>query len=70
MAEGMARIRDVYQPRYLLESIEIAQGNAAASTPFPRFSLAAGQRFGSKGAYLVRLGADGAVEPRTGWIVP
>jgi hypothetical protein len=71
LAEGMARIRDVYAPRYLMESIEISMGNAAAATPFPRFSLAAGQRFGSKGAYLVKPGAaDRTVEPIGDWIVP
>ena len=70
LVEGMARIRDVYAPQYLVESIEIAMGNAAASTPFPRFALGAGQRYGSKGSYLVKLGADGIVLPQGEWIVP
>lgn len=70
LIEGMARIRDVYVPQYLVESVEIAMGGAAESAPFPRFALGAGQRFGSKGAYLVKLSADGTVIPDGGWMVP
>lgn len=71
LADGMARIRDIYLRDYLIESIETAMGNSAASAPFPRFGLGPNQRFGSKGAYIVRLGGDGAgVVPESDWIVP
>lgn len=43
-----------------------------AAGPYPRFSLGAGQRYASKGSYLVRFaGADGSeLIAATDWIVP
>jgi hypothetical protein len=41
------------------------------TTVYPRLSLAPGQRFASKGAYIVRFGPDGkSVVPESDWIVP
>jgi hypothetical protein len=41
------------------------------TTIYPRLSLAPGQRFASKGAYIVRFGSDGqSVLPESDWIVP
>ena len=41
------------------------------TTVYPRLSLAPGQRFASKGAYIVRFGTDGkSVVPESDWIVP
>ncbi|CAD5373336.1 Cytochrome c domain-containing protein [Rubrivivax sp. A210] len=42
------------------------------TTVYPRMSLAQGQRFASKGAYLVRFApqAQGRIEALTDWIVP
>jgi hypothetical protein len=42
-----------------------------STTLYPRLSLAPGQRFASKGAYIVRFGADGGtLVPESEWIVP
>jgi hypothetical protein len=41
------------------------------TTVYPRLSLAPGQRFASKGAYIVRFAVDGkGVVPESDWIVP
>ena len=41
------------------------------TTVYPRLSLAPGQRFASKGGYIVRFAADGkSVVPATEWMVP
>lgn len=41
------------------------------TTIYPRLSLAQGQRFASKGAYIVHFAADGkSIVPESDWIVP
>jgi hypothetical protein len=41
------------------------------TTVYPRLSLAPGQRFASKGAFIVHFAADGkTVVPESDWIVP
>jgi mono/diheme cytochrome c family protein len=53
----------------LLERVEDAYAGAV-STAFPRFTLGPGQRYGSKGGYLMRVGADGSLVPDGDWTVP
>lgn len=59
-------------PRPLPGRTEQATGKRESTTVYPRLGLAPGQRFASKGAYLVRLGApEGpALEAVSTWIVP
>jgi hypothetical protein len=71
--EAMLRLEGRYLRDYLVENLEnYSMGNQAAPAAFPRFSLGPGQRYGSKGAYIIRFG--GAGEPRivrdSDWIVP
>jgi hypothetical protein len=41
------------------------------TTVYPRLSLAQGQRFASKGAYIVHFGAEGkSIVAESDWIVP
>lgn len=76
LSETMLRLREQYQRDHLVEWVEnypSAMGNAPAPEAFPRFSLGPGQRFSSKGAYLVRfVSPEGnRLEPaRDEWIVP
>lgn len=53
----------------LIERVEDAYGGAV-STAFPRFTLGPGQRFGSRGGYLMRLAADNRLVPDGDWQVP
>jgi len=54
---------------FFVESVEEETENALSPGVFPSLSLGPGQRFASKGSYVVRL-ADGGVAAVGGWIVP
>jgi len=45
-------------------------GDSTGTSIYPRLSLGPGQRFASKGAYIVHVGADGALVADSDWIVP
>jgi hypothetical protein len=76
LTESMLRLRGRYFRDHLVEWVEnypSAMGNAPAPQAFPRFSLGPGQRFSSKGAYLVRFASPERkrlVPLRPDWIVP
>lgn len=76
LAESMLRLRGNTLRDYLVEWVEnypSAMGNAPAPQAYPRFNLGPGQRFSSKGAYLVRfVGPAGrGIEPlHDEWIIP
>lgn len=76
LTESMLRLRGQYFRDHLVEWVESypsAMGNAPAPQAFPRFSLGPGQRFSSKGAWLVRFESPRAARlvPVQGeWIVP
>ena len=71
--EAMLRLEGRYLRDFLVENMEnYSMGNQAAPAPFPRFSLGPGQRYGSKGAYIVRFGGPGEarIVRDSDWIVP
>ncbi len=76
LTESMLRLRGTYVRDYLVEWLEnypTAMGNAPAPQAYPRFSLGPGQRFSSKGAYLVRFASPAGrrLEPvLQDWIIP
>lgn len=55
-----------------LGQAEKGMADQAGTTVYPRLSLAAGQNFASKGAYIVRYGSQGsdALVTVTDWLVP
>lgn len=53
---------------FFVESVEREAEVEINPGVFPRLSLGPGQRFASKGCYIVRLG-EGGLEPLSGWIV-
>ena len=58
-------------PDYLIEQIENMVSSKLLDGYYPRLGLAPGQRFASKGGYIVRLGpAPGGVIADTQWVVP
>ena len=55
---------------YLVERAEDMLSVGTNSSVYPYLSLARGQRFASKGAYIAKIGKDGKLEAETDWIVP
>ncbi len=47
-----------------------ALGDSTGTSIYPRLSLGPGQRFASKGAYIVHVSADGALVADSDWTVP
>jgi hypothetical protein len=73
LAEASGHMLDNFVRDYLVELVEEQLSERLVNGYFSRLGLAPGQRFASKGGYLVRL-ADAAGGPRivaeSSWIVP
>lgn len=67
---ALADMVDAYYPDYLVERVESLLGHRLENALYPRLSLAPGQRFASKGGYLVRVAADGSLSAEGGWTIP
>jgi hypothetical protein len=69
---SLMRLAGNFSRDYFIETVEHETESALNPGVFPRLSLGPGQRFASKGSYLVRLsdGAPGRLDPASGWIIP
>jgi hypothetical protein len=66
LSESMSRLGGYFFRDYLGEMIQshpTGMGNAPASQAFPKFGLGPGQRYSSRGAYIVRF----KNQARTSW---
>ncbi|CAB3803285.1 cytochrome C [Pararobbsia alpina] len=72
LSEGITGILDLFHRDYLVEQLENMLSQRRVNGYFPRLTLAPGQRFASKGGYLVKLSGDapGVLSAHGGWIVP
>src|SRR5262245_16054959 len=75
LSESMSRLKGHFFRDYLVEMIQnypAGMGNAPASQAFPRFGLGPGQRYSSKGAYIVRFkdASTNELELLHDWLVP
>lgn len=72
LAETLSHMTDTFERDYLLERLEDDLDHRIITGYYPRLTLAPGQRFASKGGYIVRLGgAPGSpIEPISGWMTP
>jgi hypothetical protein len=59
-AEALGHVLDSFVPEYLLERLEMMVSRRLANAYFPRLGLAPGQRFASKGGYVVHFDANAA----------
>lgn len=64
--------KDAYSRELLLERMEHQLGNALELSIYPHLSLGPGQRYASKGSYIVQVGGadDRQLQPVSDWIVP
>jgi hypothetical protein len=72
LAEALGHMLDSFVRDYLVERIEVLLSHRQVNGYYPRLGLAPGQRFASKGGYLVRFAqADGPRVVADGeWTVP
>ena len=71
LAETIGEMADNFVRDYLVERVEEMVEHRVMTGSYPRWALAAGQPFASKGGYLVRLsGTNGAVVADGNWVVP
>jgi hypothetical protein len=72
LSETVGHMLDSFVRDYLVERLEMTLSHRLVNGYYPRLGLAPGQRFASKGGYLVRLaGAEGARVVADGeWVVP
>jgi hypothetical protein len=71
LAETLSHMADTFSRDYLVESTETMVEHRLMTGPYPRLTLAEGQRFASKGGYLVQFSGDGTRLAADGeWIVP
>jgi hypothetical protein len=63
---------DTYSREFLVERLEHRLGTANELSIYPRMSLGPGQRYASKGSYIVQVGGadDRQLKPLSAWIVP
>jgi cytochrome c553 len=59
-AETLGHVLDSFVPDYLLERLEMMVSRRLANAYYPRLGLAPGQRFASKGGYIVHFDDRGA----------
>ena len=72
LSETLSEMLDSFVQDYLVERLETMLSHRQVNGYYPRLSLAAGQRFASKGGSLVRFtGVEGpAIEADSEWMTP
>lgn len=66
---SLTHLVDNFSRDFFVESVEEETENSLSPGVFPSLSLGPGQRFASKGSYVVRM-TDGGMEVVGGWVVP
>ena len=72
MGMMVSHSKDTYSREFLIERMEHRLGNSLELSVYPHLSLGPGQRFASKGSYIVRVDGEGAggLSLLSDWIVP
>jgi len=69
--EALGELLDFFSRDYFLEKVEHMVETTVTPSAYPRLSLGPGQRFASKGSYILRYVPNGGgFIPVGGWIVP
>jgi hypothetical protein len=69
---SLMRLAGNFSRDYFVETVEQETESALNPGVSPRLSLGPGQRFASKGSYIVKLSdsAQGGIEAASGWLIP
>jgi hypothetical protein len=72
VGDNLGNMLDNFVRNYLVENIEVMLSTRIVNGYYKRFGLAPGQRFASKGGYVVRFAGDNGdkVIPEGDWMVP
>lgn len=72
LSETLNHLADAFVPDYLVERMEAMLEHRVITGYYPRLALAQGQRFASKGGYIVRFaeGSGSKLVAASDWIVP
>ena len=72
LGRAMKHLKQNFSREFLIEVLEHALDNATFTSVYPRVSLGPGQRFASKGSYILELSNDENPEwqPVSDWIIP
>lgn len=73
LAKGIQHIKSNFSQDYLIERIEHMVDNSVFHSVYPHLSLGPGQRYASKGSYIIgpiSLATDANIFKTTTWIVP
>jgi hypothetical protein len=71
LTESLMAMRSEFYRDYFLESFEMMTDQSHSITVYPRLSFGAGQRYASKGCYIVQLGkgASPALIQKSEWVI-
>lgn len=70
--DSIYHMGDNFSRDYFIERLEQMAGSTLFSSVYPHLSLGPGQRFASRGGYIVRIspGGDSTPQPVSDWVVP
>ena len=72
VGDSVSHILDQFSRDYFIERLEHMVARSLVTSVYPHMSLGPGQRYASKGAYVIKYSQQNGslVEPLTEWIVP
>ncbi|MEQ1637901.1 MAG: hypothetical protein ABL903_14550 [Methylococcales bacterium] len=70
LSEVIMHLLDNFSSAYIIERVEGMLSSFSSISIYPHLSLGAGQKFASKGGYIVKISPDGHLSSVQDWIVP
>ena len=70
LAETLSHMSDTFARDYVVERAEGMIEHRVMTGPYPRLTLAEGQRFASKGGFMVQFSGEGMLKADGEWTIP
>ncbi|HHJ36598.1 MAG TPA: hypothetical protein ENJ87_12615 [Gammaproteobacteria bacterium] len=72
LIDAIKDLRIHFNRAYLIELLEHMLDNAVLTGMYPKLTIGPGQRYASRGGYIVRIADDPALplQPVSGWLLP